>query len=345
MPVANPKDFNSTLEWTNSIVELPNQSSFIKSRNLFSTSYTDQEAILFDKIESATTLLPSASRRGGPVSTGKDDDVTTFSLPLGYFRHLDYITKQDYLSKRRAGTSDEASTAADVMAGKIRNARRAIDQTHEYMMLQAIKGSCKTPDGKVLANMFTEFGISQTSVDFLLGTSTTDVDAKIAEVKDTVVKNLKTGGVITGPLDIMVDRAFFNKLKSHANVQQAYLNSTSNIRYQQDLSDYMTWGISDVFEYQGVRFMVYSHDFTLPSGSTEAAIAASTGHVVPNVVGDSIFRAVYGPSQRLGVDGGSEAFMWEYDSVDGMSRTLMAETAPLMFCTKPAALVKVVSSN
>ena len=338
-------DFNHVTEWTDSILEVPNQSSFIKSKGLFQENFTNQEAILFDRIESEVTLLPDSNRRGGPASYGKDDDVTTFSLRLAYFHHMDSITKQDYMSKRRAGTSDEQDTKAAVVAGKLAKGRRAVDQTHEYMMLQAIKGVCKTPQGTTLADMFSEFNITQTEVDFDLGTAATDVDAKIAEVKDTVAKNLKTGGMIAGPLEIIVDRSFFNKLKAHPNVAQAYLNSTSNIRYQQDLSDYMTWGISDVFEYQGVRFMVYSHTFTLPNGNTENAVEANTGHVIPNVVGDSIFRAYYGPSQRMDVDGGSEMFAFQFEDPKGRYSELDFETAPLMVATKPAALVKVKTTT
>lgn len=346
MPVTRSNaDFNHTTEWTKEILEVPNQSSFIKSKNLFDVSFTNQEAILFDKITSTTTLLADVNRRGGPSTYGKDDKVETFSLPLAYFSHADHITKQDFMSKRRAGTADEQDTLANVLAGKLRNGRRAVDQTHEYMMLQAIKGVTITPSGTSLADMFTLFNVTQPEVDFELGTSTTNVDAKIAEVKDTVTKNLKTGGIITGPLEIIVSRSFFDKLINHPEVRAAYLNSTSNVRYQNDLSDYMTWGISDVFDYRGCRFMVYSHDFVLPDGTTEVAVAADEGHVMPNVAGDSIFRAVYGPSQRLDIDGGSEMFAFEFRDPKQMYHEIFMETAPLMYCTKPAALVKVVTSN
>lgn len=346
MPVTRSQnDFNHTTEWTDSVLEVPNQSSFIKSKDMFDVTFTDQEAILFDKIISEVTLLPDTNRRGGPASHGKDDDVETFSLPLAYFKHEDYITKQDYMSKRRAGSADEQDTLANVIAGKLMNGRRAIDQTHEYMMLNALKGICKTPSGTVLADMFTEFNVTQPEVDFELGTATTNVDAKIAEVKDTVTRNLKTGGVITGPLEIMVSRSFFDKLINHPEVRAVYLNSTSNVRYQQDLSDYMTWGISDIFDYRGCRFMVYSHVFNLPDGSTEVAIADDEGYTVPVVAGTSIWRAYYGPSQRLDVDGGSEMFAWEFRDPKEMYHEVLMETAPLYICTKPAALVKVVTSN
>ena len=339
----NPNDLNSTIEWTDAINELPNQSGFIKSRGLFESSFTDQEAILFDRIESTTTLLPDANRRTGNSSYGKDRDVTTFSLPLGYFHHQDTITKQDFLSKRRAGTADEGDTLANVTLEKLQDLRQSVDQTHEYMQLQAVKGISTTPDGTVLANMFTEFSITQTAVDFLLGTATTNVAAKIAEVKDTVVKNLKTGGVIQSPLEIIVDRSFFDKLVSHPNVSAAYLQSISNVQYQRDLSNYLTTGISDVFEYQGCRFIVYSHDFNLPDGTTESAVATDNGHVLPGVRG--LFKAYYGPSQRIDSTGGLEMFAWEHRDPRGRFHDLEVETAPLFVATKPAALVRVHTSD
>lgn len=339
----DPNSFGHTTEWTEEINELPNQSGFIKSKGLFDANYTDQEAILFDRVESTTTLLPDASRRQGNPSYGKDRDVTTYSLPLAYFHSSDNITKQDFLSKRRAGTADENDTLANVISEKLVDARNAVDQTHEYMQLQAVKGICKTPDGTVIANMFTEFSLTQSSVDFLLGTAGTNVAAKIAEVKDTVVKNLKTGGLINSPLEIIVDRSFFDKLVSHPNVSAAYLQSQSNIRYQQDLSTYLTTGISDAFDYQGVRFLVYSHTFNLPDGTTDDAIAADTGHVLPNVKG--LFKGYYGPSMRLDSTGGAEMFAFEYRDPKQRFHEIEYETSPLFVGCKPAALVKVTTSN
>ncbi len=343
MPVTrNPNSFNHTIEWTKEINEVPNQSSFIKSRGLFTPSFTNQTAIIFDKIESTVTLLPDTHRRLGTGSYGKDRTVKTFSLPLAYFKHSDYITKQDYLEKRRAGTPDQNDTLANVIAEKLIDARRKVDQTHEYMQLQALKGISTTPEGTVLANMFTEFGVSQPEVDFELGDANTNIDAKLAELKDTVVKNLKTGGTIRG-LEVICGRAFFNALINHPMVTRAYLNSQSNTQYQKDLSTYMTWGISDFFEIRGVRFLVYSHVFNLPGGSTALAVAEDEGHVIPDVVGDSIFRAYYGPSQKLSLEGGQEMFAFEYRDPKDNYHELEFETAPLFIATKPAALVKCVT--
>src|SRR3989304_10156840 len=164
-------------------------------------------------------------------------------------------------------------------AEKLQDMRMAADQTNEYMKLQAFKGVFKTPDGTVVADMFTEFGISQTSIDFVLGTGTTNVDAKIAELKRAVANNVKQGGAISG-IEVLVDPVFFDKLINHAQIRDAfkfYQNSGTQ-RLRDDLANYMRWGVMEVFEYRGVGFISYDATFNLTNGTTEVGIATDTGH-------------------------------------------------------------------
>ena len=46
-------------------------------------------------------------------------------------------------------------------AQKLADMRAQVDQSIEYMKLQAVKGIMKTPDGSVIADMFTEFSVTQ----------------------------------------------------------------------------------------------------------------------------------------------------------------------------------------
>lgn len=345
MPITrHPNDLHGVIEYTDQILEIPNTSSFIKDRGLFVPTYSSQMAVMFDRDEIEHTLLRTVNRRGGKPTNGGKRSSTPYTLPLAYFHDIDNIVKADYESKRRSGTPDQKDTLANVTAQKLEDQRRKVDETHEYMMLQALKGSCVTPDGVTLADMFTEFNITQAEIDFLLGTATTNVKAKCAQVKDTMQKNLKTGGRLSGDVPVLVDRLFFDKLVNHADVKEAYLNSQSNTVYQNLNSEYLTWGITDVFRFQGLMFMVYEHDFPLPSGSSVAAIADNTGHVIPNT-SNSIFKAVWGPSRRMDIEGGSEMFARVYRDPREMFHEVEVETACLFYCEKPAALVKVISSN
>jgi hypothetical protein len=335
------------VDWTDEINNIDNQFGLINGLNLFATQGTSQTAIVFDKNTTETTLLPQVSRREGNTTKGLDRKVSMFSLPLAYFKHSDYITVEDLQGWRQAGTPESAAAFATVRANKLADMRAQVDQSIEYMKLQAVKGVMKTPDGTVIADMFTEFGVTQNVIDFTLGTSTTDIDKKISQLKRYLQTNLKTGAAIQGKPVVIVDGSFFDKLISHANIRQAYLNyqNSGTQRLRDATNNMMSWGSVDQFEHRGVVFMTYDATFKLPSGATEAAIALDTGHVLPAVNG--LFRGYYGPSNKLSGanQAGREMFAYEYSDPRDEQHEMQVETAPLFFCTQPQVLVKVTSSN
>lgn len=337
-------DFSGVIEWTDEINEVENQYGMLNQAGVFDTRGTSQTAIIFDKNTHEITLLPDADRKTRQGSYGKDRTVETFSLPLAYFDHHDNITPDDIQGWRRPGTADMEEALDRVRAEKLTDLRLAVDQTHEYMKIQAIKGVSTTPSGTTLANMFTEFGISMKAIDFALGTSTTNVDAKVAELKRHITSNLKGIGPLQG-IDVMVDESFFDKLISHPKLKEAYLNSQSNVQYQQDISNYMPWGVSDVFTYRGVRFLTYPAVFNKPDGTTENAFATDEGYSVIRARG--MYRGYVGPSNKLtGANTvGREMFAFEYRDPKDEFHEMQVQTAPLFFATKPGAIVRVHSSN
>lgn len=334
------------VDWTAEINNIDNQAGLIGGMNLFRTQGTTQTAIVFDKNLNDTTLLPQVSRRSRDTTKGNDRQVSTFSLPLAYFKHSDYITPEDIQGWRMPGTPDAPEQLARVRVQKLTDMKAQVEQTHEYMKLQAIKGISSTPDGIVLANMFTEFSITQQVYDWDLGNAATDVNQKISILKRYVSTNLKTGAAIQGKLRVVVDANFFDKLTSHPQVRQAYLYyaATPNIN-RDETNTFMTWGSVDQFEYKGVIFMTYDHVFKLANGTTEAAVAANTGHVIP-VVND-LFRGYYGPSNKLGgANGvGVEMFAYEFTDPKDEFHEMQVETSPLFFATQPQILVKLTSSS
>jgi len=334
------QNLSRVTEWTEEINEIPNQYGWLKSQGVFNVRPTTQTAIVFDKNETDITLLPQVPRGTREATVGQDRSVETFSLPLGYFKHHDYITPEDVQGWRQPGTPDMAETLANVRATKLEDLRRPVDQTHEYMMIQAVKGVTTTPDGTTLADMFTEFGVTQPTIEMELDTSSTNVDAKISDIKRQVQANLRSGGTVNG-IDVMCSESFFDKLIDHPKVRESYLNAASNSQYQRDISDYMSWGITDMFVHRGVRFMTYPAVFMLPGGAgTEKAIADGEAHVIPRV--RDLFRGYYGPNNKLSGanNAGAEMFAFEFTDPKDEFHELQVETAPLFFCTKPNTLIK-----
>lgn len=337
------ENINRITDWTQEINEIPNLYGWFNSEGIFNTKPTSQTSIVFDKMESSVTLLPQVPRGSRSTTVGKDRNVSTFSLPLAYFKHSDYITPEDIQGQRMPGSPDGAETLANVRMEKLEDLRRAVEQTHEYMKVKAVKGVCSTPDGAVLADMFTEFGVSQPTIDFALGTTSTNVDSKIAELKRGVQANLHSGGSIQG-IDVMCGEGFFDSLIDHPKVREAYLNSQSNVQYQKDISDFMPWGVSDVFVYRDVRFFTYPATFLLPGGGSEKAVEDDEAHVIPRV--RDLFRGYVGPSNKLSGTNraGREMFAYEYTDPRDEYHEMEVETAPLFFCTKPQVLYKLTTS-
>lgn len=333
-------------DFVEGITQTPLQYGYINSRNYFNVKPTTQTAIIFDKDYSTTTLLPQVNRGDKSATEGKERTADTFALKLAYFKHEDRLTGGDIQGHRRVGSTEDQTLAA-ATAEKLTDMRLAWDQTQEYMKLQALKGIFKTPDGVVMANMFTEFGVSQTSIDFALGTSTTNVDQKIRLMKSAISKNVLNGGAIGG-VEVLVDPEFFDKLISHPNMKNAYQfyqNSGAQL-LRDDLSSYMKWGIMDEFTFRGVRFISYDATFNLPNGTTEAAFAASTGTAYATGVRD-LFRGYNGPSNKLSEANqpGQELFMRTYIDPRDEYVEFELEAAPLYFATRPASIVAVTSSN
>lgn len=339
--------FNSfkNSDFVDGITETPLQYGYLNSKNMFNVKSTNQTAIVFDRDYSTITLLPQVNRGSKVATQGKERKADTFSLELAYFKHADRLTGDDIQGHRRVGRTDN-ETLAHATAEKMEDLRAAWDQTQEYMKLQAIKGVAKTPDGIVMADMYNKFGITQTQVDFLLGTSTTNVDAKIRELKSTIAKNVKTGGAIGG-VEVLVDPSFFNKLISHPAIKNAYqyFAAQTNVLRESEMQ-YMKWGVMNWFTHQGITFVEYDATFNLPDGSQELAFAADSGVAYAQGVKD-LFRGYNGPSNKLSAANqpGQELYVRTKVDPDDEFVEFEIEAAPLLICTKPASVVKLVTSN
>lgn len=340
--------FNSfkTADFVDGITQTPLQYGFINSLNLFNTKSTNQTAIIFDRDYSNVTLLPQVNRGAKAATQGKERTADTFALKVAYFKHADRLTGDDIQSHRQVGRTDE-ETLAHATAEKMEDMRRAWDQTQEYMKLQALKGAMKTPDGAVVADMFSEFGITQSEIDFDLGTNATNVDQKIRLLKTGISKSVMNGGAISG-VQVLVDPVFFDKFISHPNIKNAYqyyVNSGKQV-LRDDMTNYMKWGVMDSFAHRGIEFVSYDATFNLPNGSTEDAFAASSGIAYAQGVND-LFRGYNGPSAKMSAANqpGQEIYMRTYVDPKDEYVEFEMEAAPLFFVTRPASVFKVKSTT
>lgn len=329
------------VEWTDEINNIDHQYGFFTGMKLFKENFISKTEVSFDKSMNDTTLLPDSSRRLRDASKGVERKVETFLLPLGYFKHEDAITPEDIQNIRAAGTAAEDESFATVVAEKLEDMDYRVKQTHEYMMLNAAKGICKTPQGTVLANMFDEFDIQQQEVAFEFGNNS--VNRKISELKQKVQSSLMTG-TLAGDIRIIVGQDLFNSIVEDDSIRTAYLyyQNEGSQRYRDDLATYQSWGITEVFRHAGVEFLTYNATFKLPDGTTEKAVEDDEGFVVLPTARD-MYRAYFGPANKLSGASrrGRRMFAYQYADPRDEFYDLEVETSPLFIPTQPKAIIKV----
>lgn len=346
---------NLVTDWTEEVNEIDNQFGLINGMGLFNSTGTSQESVIFEKEYQSTTLIPQTTRRGTPHSKGKDRKADVFSLALPYFATEDDITASDIQGQRKIGTPDTAQDLASAIAVKMEDMRANIDQTKEFMKLSAIKGITVDPDGRIIADMYAEFGITDLTpyqVEWELSNPAFDVDDAIRKLKRALAKNAKTGTGIGG-FQVLVSPEFFDALVMHPKLREAYIyyavNGANSDVVRGNLQTYETWGVVDHFVHQGCTFMSYDAEFNAPNhpgavNGVVRGIEAGDAHVMVQGVRD-LYRGYHGPANTLSGANqvGQELFMYQWNDPKDKYITMEAEMSPLYVCMKPQLCVKITA--
>ena len=340
---------STVVDWDVEVNEIDNQYGLFNGLGLFDSKGVATETVLFDKNTITVTMIPQTSRRQGNKTYGKDRKLETFSLTLPFFEHGDAIFPADVQGWRKGGSPDQAEDLPNVRMQKMEDMRFNADQTNEYMKVNAIKGITIDPEGNTLANMFTEFDVTQKTIDFDLGTNATNIDLKISELKRYIAKNAKAGGAL-GTIEVACSPEFFDALTTHPNMIAAYnyyQNSGPQLN-RDNLASYEKWGVVDSFRHKGMTFYSYDAVFTKPNGDSVrafgtdvSAITKQEGYsIVKGMRG--LYRGWFGPANTLsGVNTvGSEMYLREYRDPKDKFIELELEMSPLFVLTKPQVSVK-----
>lgn len=346
---------NKLTDWTEEVQEIDNQFGLLNGMGLFTSKGTSQESVIFEKEYQSSTLIPQTSRRGKPHSKGRDRQSDVFSLALPYFSTEDDITASDLQGQRKIGTPDGAKDLASAIAVKMEDMRVNIDQTREFMKLEAIKGITIDPQGRVIADMFAQFNLtkSEYAVNWELSNTAFDVDGAIRILKRTLAKNAKQGTGIGG-FSLLVSPEFFDALVKHPKIREAYLHYTvtgaNSDVIRGNLQSYESWGVVDHFVHQGVTFMSYDAEFNAPEhpdavDGVVRGIKASEAHVLASGVRD-LYRGYHGPANTLSGANqvGQELFMYQWNDPKDKFITMEAEMSPLYVCMKPQMCITITAT-
>lgn len=337
--ILNPFDVSgyTLAEMTTAINILPNVYTRLGEMGLFRFEGVTQRSVIIEQAEGVLNLLPAVPL-GGPATVANRDTRSMRSFTVPWIPHDDVITPQDVQGLRGFGVADAADPLATIMERKLTRMRIKHAQTREYMEVNALRGIVKDGAGATLYNYFTEFGLTQISVDFVLGTATTSVQTKIRSVLRSVETELH-GETMTGVL-ALVHPDFFDKLISHSSVTEAYKYFTST--GAQPLRE----DTRRRFPFAGIVFEEYNATVTLSTGATETLIPAGEGIAFPLGTMDTF--VTYGaPANLIETVNtlGLPIYARQIARLDGSAIDVKTEASILPITKRPRLAVRILTSN
>ena len=337
--VRNPFDAGgySLAEMTQAINILPNPYTRLAQLGLFRFEGVSQRSVIIEQYEGVLNLLPSVPL-GGPATVGTREGRSMRSFALPWIPHDDVILPADIQGQPALGAFDAADPLVEVMNRKLLLMRRKHAQTREYMEMNALRGIVKDGAGTTLYNYFTEFGLAQISVDFVLGTAGTNVQGKVREVLRAIEDNL-LGEAMTS-VHALVSREFFDKLIAHPKTEEAYkfYASTGAQPLRED--------VRRNFPFGGILFEEYSGTVTLSTKATERLVPANEGIAFPLGTMDT-FATYGGPANLLETANTIGLPLYARQHLDEKGRWIdvMTEASILPVNKRPRLAIRLHTSN
>jgi major capsid protein E len=335
----NPFDTGgySLAEMTQAINILPDVHSRLAQIGLFRFQGVTQRSVIIAQFEGILSLLPTVPL-GGPATLGQREGRSMRSFAVPWIPHDDVILPSDIQGVPAIGVSDAADPLLEVMERKLTLIRRKHAQTREYMEMNALRGIVKDGAGTTLYDYFTEFGLSQIAVDFVLGTAGTNVQGKVRTVLRSVEDNL-LGESMTS-VHALVSSEFFDKLISHSKTADAYkfFAATGAQPLREDMRR--------AFPFAGILFEEYNGSVTLSTGATERLIPAGEGIAFPMGTFDT-FITYGGPANLLEAANTIGLPLYARQHLDEKGRwiDLMTEASILPVNKRPRIAIRLHSSN
>jgi len=325
------------VDYTEELLLVPNTWGLINELGIFSNEPVAQHSITVES-NSGTLGIISDQVRGARNLVNKDDTRALRSFAIPHFPLDDAVSPNDVQGKRAYGSADAAETEAAVIARKLQRIRMNHSITLEAARAYAItQGAVYAPNGTVVANYYTDFGVTRKEIDWVFGTATTDLMAKGEEGVAHIQDNILTGQVVNEVV-ALCSPTFFAKLIAHASVKDAYKYYSST---QEPLRNRLGTGLYRRFVQGGITFIEYRGSYNgvplIPNGDA---------YLLPNGTSD-MFLSYFSPCNKFSHVNtlGEEAYAFTYRSPQDEQIVIQTEHNALHLVRRPQAVVRLFSST
>jgi len=206
---------------TTAINKIPNMYGRLNQLDLMPSEGITDTIVTVEEENGILNLLPSRDRRSDEATVAKLPKRRLLTFQVPHIPHKDLILAADIQDVREFGTQNVKKTANNELAKRLRDTRNKHAITLEFLRNGALKGLVLDADGvTVLADFFTEFGITEKVVDFEFTSATFEPSEAIREVIGHIEDNL-LGDVMTGVM-ALASPEWFNDLIKHPNTKEAF---------------------------------------------------------------------------------------------------------------------------
>ena len=324
----------SSSSLTQAIRLFPNEYGRLEQLKLMPGQGVRTVEILVEELLGSLALLPTGLR-GAPGTVGKQGGRTLRKFKIPHISHDDSLYPDDVQDVRAFGQENALMSMSELLAAKLQTMRSKHAITLEHLRMGALKGIILDADGSTLYNLFDEFEITAKTINFELGTATTDVRAKCIEALRHIEDNLK--GLSHKGVRALVSAEFFDALVNHAGVQGAYERWNDGAALRDDMRTGFLFG--------GITFEEYRGQCDDPDGTTRRFIAAGEGHAFPEGAG-SLFKTYLAPADfnEAANKPGMELYAKQEPREFNRGINIHTQSNPLPMCHRPGVLVKFTAS-
>ena len=319
---------------TEELVSIPNEYGLINQLGIFDVEPVSQHTVTFEASDRVIGLIGDKVR-GERNNVSKDGKRVMRSYAIPHFPLDDYITPQDVQGQRAYG-EEGVERLASVQARKLTTIRKSHAATLETARAKMItSGDIYAPNGTVVGNVYTDFGVTRKQVAMDLTNAATDILGKQREIVDHIQDNIMSGET---PSEIIAlcSPSYFDAYISQAGVKEAYKFYTST---QEPLRN----GNWSQFRHGDITLIRYNGKFKDASGVSQALIPDGDAYYLPLDTSDT-FKTYFSPANKFDLTNtlGESGYLFVYEDGKGSKIEIESEMNTLSLMRRPAVVIRAV---
>jgi hypothetical protein len=316
----------SLVDLTSSIYNLPYVPHRLSDLGIFEERGITTTTVVVEQKQGILNLVQSVPRGSPPVAVARDKrSARSFLVP--HLPQRASLLADEVQNLRAFGGATVLDSVSSIRDDLLLKMKRNLDATIEHHRTGAIQGTILDADGSTIYNLYTEFGVGQTSVNFALGTAATNIRGKVNQV----IKAIRTalGGVPFNGVQVFCGQTFWEDLIDHPDVKDIY-------KYYQEGAQVLRMDPRAQFPVFGCIFEYY-YGF---NGNTPY-IADTEAYAVP-LECPGLFVTAFAPANYIEtVNTVGQPYYAKAEVMDlEKGIDIEMQSNPMSLCTRPGALIK-----